>query len=198
MYRKLVFSLFGLMALASLSVNGLGQQKSDDAKLKKMQLEEQLAQPGDEHKKLAELAGSWKTETKYYTKPGGQPIVMTGTSENSMVLGGRFLKCEHRTSAAMPYESLGLFGFDRRNGRYTYVGFDSTGTFYITASGNVDPAANGIVLSGEETNPNLKFDFVLRVSGPDKYTQEFIFKSPDSSGGQKGFKAVEVTYTRVH
>ncbi|MGH9763112.1 MAG: hypothetical protein ACREDR_31060, partial [Blastocatellia bacterium] len=66
MYRKLVFSLFGLMALASLSVNGFAQQKSDDDKLKKMQLEEQLAQPGDEHKKLAELAGSWKTETKYY------------------------------------------------------------------------------------------------------------------------------------
>lgn len=196
MYRKFGLFLFGLMALASLSVNGFAQQKSDEDKLKKMQLEEQLAQPGDEHKKLAELAGSWKTETKYYTKPGAQPMVMTGTSENSIVLGGRFLKIEHRTGGAMPYESLGLFGFDRRYGRYTFVGFDTAGTFYVTASGNVDPATNAIVMSGELGTE--KYDFVVRVAGPDKYTLEFIFKKPDSTGGQKEFKAVEVTYSRVH
>ncbi|MGH9760229.1 MAG: DUF1579 family protein, partial [Blastocatellia bacterium] len=122
MNRKITFtaSLFGLAVLHFLIINALAQQKpGDDAFKKAAENEMKLAQPSDEHKRLAQLAGSWKMEVKIFMAPGGKPMTMAGTAENQMVLGGRFLKCESHGTGAMPMETLSMIGFDRRYGRYT-------------------------------------------------------------------------------
>ncbi|MGH9759555.1 MAG: hypothetical protein ACREDR_33530, partial [Blastocatellia bacterium] len=66
--------------------------------------------------------------------------------------------------------------------------------------GNFDPASSVMTLSGEDTYPGLgteKYDFIVRIFGPDKYSVEVVFKNPEMTNGQKEFKAVEITYTRA-
>lgn len=202
MNRKLTFTFFVL----SLVVNSFfrsdasAQQKSDDDKFKKAaENEMKLAMPSDEHKRLAQLAGSWKMEVKVHSAPGAKPMVFEGTAENQIVLGGRFLESKTHTTGSMPTETLSIIGFDRRYGRYTYVGYDSQGTYYVTANGKFD-TDDVLTMSGEDTYPGLgteKYDFVLRFAGPDKYSVDVVFKNPEMTGGQKEFKAVEISYTRA-
>ena len=51
--------------------------------------------PGAEHKTLEAMAGSWDVSTKMWMAPGAPPQEVSGTSENKMILGGRYL--EHTT-----------------------------------------------------------------------------------------------------
>jgi len=203
MHRSLTYALVGIIALCvSSSISFAQEKKTDDAFRKAAEAEEKLAQPSEEHKKLAQLAGTWKAETKFYPAPGAKPIVFNGSAQNTMILGGRFLKSESRFAGPMPVETFSLMGFDRRYGKYTYAGYDTTGTFGITAVGGFDVATSTIAMSGEETDPTLgltsKYDVNIRLAGPDQYIVEVAFKNPEMTGGAKEFKAVEVTYTRTH
>ena len=51
-----------------------------------------LAAPGEPHKLLASLAGSWTTKTKEWMEPGKPPVESTGSAEMKMLLDGHFLQ----------------------------------------------------------------------------------------------------------
>jgi len=58
-----------------------------------MQKYQELSQPGEEHKKLAQLEGNWNYAVKMWMSPaGGNPMITQGKGEAKMVLGGRFLQ----------------------------------------------------------------------------------------------------------
>src|SRR5918996_2296289 len=59
-----------------------------------MEAYEKLATPGEPHKQLASLAGSWTTKTKEWMEPGKPPTEATGSAEMKTVLDGRFLQQE--------------------------------------------------------------------------------------------------------
>lgn len=162
----------------------------------------ELGKPGPEHERLAALTGTWDETVNMWTEPGGTPMPGTGRCENEMILGGRFLKvvCES-DDGPMKVESLLLLGFDRRHETYTFVGYDTMGTYYVTASGPFDEERNAIVLSGEDEDPVSgfvqKYDIVLHLGEKDRYVTEVIFKNPELTGGAESFKMVEVECTRT-
>jgi hypothetical protein len=130
-------------------------------------------------------------------EPGAPPMQSTGTATSRMILGGRFLVSELKTSGGpLAIEGMTILGFDRRAKQYTWVGYDNFGTYYVTGAGTWDEAARTITYSGESRDPltgrTEVYDFVTRHEGPDRYTLEVIFKLPDGSR----FKAVEAVYTR--
>ena len=99
-------------------------------------------------------------------------------------------------------ESFGMMGYDRRHEVYTAVGFDTFGTYYVTAEGNYDAEKKQIVMSGEDPDPFLKhtkkYDFVLRFVDDDTYVLEIVFKDKAHTKNKTAsHKMVEVTYTRV-
>lgn len=160
------------------------------------------ASPGEEHERLSALAGEWRQTVRVWPAPGAEAVVMEGRARNEMILGGRFLKTEARAGEGpLGSESLLLTGFDRRSGRYTQVGFDTWGTYYVTAAGPFDAQRGVIVLSGEDHDPLLGstqvYDFVLRFVDDDTYVSEIIFKDPEHTGGAEEFKMVEITAERV-
>jgi len=53
------------------------------------------AQPGDGHRFLRQLAGSWEASTKLWMEPGAPPMESTGSSVNERIMGGRFLKSDY-------------------------------------------------------------------------------------------------------
>ena len=56
-----------------------------------MEVYTKLGTPGAPHKVLASMAGSWNTKVKSCMEPGKPPTESAGTSEQKMILGGRFL-----------------------------------------------------------------------------------------------------------
>src|SRR5262249_30281988 len=149
MKSKTVIASLGCLCL--LSFVSLGQEraaptsKDDKARLAAAYME--LSNPGEEHRRLEALAGTWDQEIKVWSAPGAGPITLEAKTVNTMILGGRFLKLESKGApGAMGYEGLVLIGFDRRSKKYTEVGYDSFGTYYVTAAGGYDPSQNAVVM----------------------------------------------------
>ena len=109
------------------------------------------AKPVDEHKRLFELNGPWKVTTRFWF--GDEMKTSSGKGEGRMILGGRFLIVDTDTKGAFDSEAMTIFGFDRRTNDYTLVGYDTLGTYYITAAGKYDAAQKGVVLHGTYKQP---------------------------------------------
>ncbi len=159
-----------------------------------------LAEPGDEHELLATYVGEWKLSSKYWAKPGAEPINDTGSAVNEMILGGRFLKTKATSGSGMSrMESMSIMGFDQRYDEFTVVGFDTWGTYFVTAAGNRNESG-AIIMSGEDADPVFGFkqvyDIVFRPVSKDEYITEVIFKNKELTGGADSFKMVEITYRR--
>lgn len=161
-----------------------------------------MAQPGEAHELIAQLEGEWEQEIRFWMSPGADPIVSTGSAQCEMILGGRFLSCEAEGGSGQnAMESLTILGYDNRHKHYTLIGFDTWGTYYVTAAGDYDPDTKTIVLSGVDTDPVMGmeqvYDMTLEFVDEDKYISAVIFKNPEMTGGAEEFKMVEVINTRV-
>lgn len=161
----------------------------------------ELMQPGPEHRAFMNLAGEWDQEIRYWAEPGAEPMVSRGRSESRVTMGGRFL--ESRSTAEMmgqPMESLWIFGFDRRHGTYTTVGFDTMGTYYVTAAGKPGPESNVIRMSGRDEDPAMGhtqiYDFVVRIDGTERWSIEVIFHDAMHTRGKGPVKVMELIHTR--
>ena len=197
------FSLLVLIMALGLSVSAqedsAGSNEAERARKQKEIMQATL--PGEEHELLARLAGDWNMELKMWMTPETEPMIVSGTSRNEMILGGRFLKSEAAAgSGAHAMESLNLVGFDRRHKKYTTVGFDNFGTYSVSASGSFDEESGKLVLSGTGTDPiggfDQVYDFVVEFIDDDHYRWSVIFKNKEMTHGQPEFKMVEIVYTR--
>ncbi|MEW6412905.1 MAG: DUF1579 family protein [Candidatus Zixiibacteriota bacterium] len=162
----------------------------------------ELATPGDEHKMLEKLCGVWDFEATMWMQPGAEPVVYPGQSEAKLVLGGRFLYGEFTTEAGeLSGEGIYIMGFDRWREEFTYVGFDSWGTYYLTAAGAYDSVTNSITLYGEDDDPVTgyaqQYDFVVTFVSDDSWRFEVIYYDEAHTMGAEEFKMVEVNYTRA-
>ena len=139
---------------------------------------------------------------KMWMERGQEAMLSSGNCENKMILGGRFLISECAGGHGEMYaENLLIIGFDRRWRHYTFVGYDTMGTYYVTAEGDYDPDTATITMYGEDEEPVLGFtqqyDIVMRLVGADEYVTEVIFKDVVHTGGEGPFKVVEVVAKRV-
>ncbi len=194
MYNFNVFiSVFLLMSL-----NFLFAQEWDQEKMNEMM---ELAKPGPEHKMLEKMVGTWDQTVKLWMSPGAEPAEMKGKAVNKMILGGRFLQSNISSGEGeMKMEGLNLMGYDRRHKHFTTVGFDTWGTYYVTAAGPYNEGSKSIVMYGEDEEPTMemtqKYNIIVRFVDEDTFVSEIIFKdkrTPDESE----FKMVEVTNKRV-
>ncbi|HSE95516.1 MAG TPA: DUF1579 family protein [Methylomirabilota bacterium] len=159
------------------------------------------AQPGPEHAELMALAGSWDVEGRIWSTPGAEPMALAFPAENRAILGGRFL--ESRASGemmGMPIESLAIYGFDRRHRKYTVVGYDTFGTYYVTGAGTMDPATRTVAMDGTDDDPitgmTQVYTLHLRFVDPDTYVTDVVFHDAAHTGGGPSVKVVELTHRR--
>ena len=201
MKTKFAFALIAVMFLSPVLLRS--QEDVDTTEQEDMMAEYmKLAQPSEEHKLLESMVGKWEQTGKYWEKPGAEPTVATGKSVNKIVLGGRFLMSEwEEGEGEMRGKGLNMIGFDRRFNRYTLVGFDTWGTYYVTAAGTRDETTNTISMSGEEHDPlgkfTQKYDFIFRFVDDDTYIIELVFKKGPLTEGLPEFKMAETTFTRA-
>ena len=114
----------------------------DDAMMKFIE----AASPNDNHKKIEAFAGTWDTETSFWTEgPDKPPMVSKGTARNTPAFGGRFLKQDFKGYfMGMPMDGLGFTGYDNMKKLYTMFWMDNTSTAMFLGTGTFD--ATGTLL----------------------------------------------------
>jgi len=155
--------------------------------------------PGEFHKKLDELVGTWDVESRALMGgPGSEPTVSHGTAQYAWVLGGRFLR-EDFTSEMMgiPVTGLGYTGYDIVKKKYVGIWLDNTATAMYTMEGTVDQSGKVFTLFGTVdewmTGEHSKMTkYVIRIIDHNKHVMEIH----DLSLPEPGTKVVEFTYTR--
>ncbi len=179
------------------------QPPTPEEQAEMMKKYEELAKPGPEHQKLAELAGNWTYQFKMWMSPAEtNPMVTDGKGEAKMVIGGRFLQLNYSGSfMGTPYEGMTMIGFDRRSSEYTTVGFDNLGTYWVSAKGPADKETGLIVMEGEDEDAFMgitqEYQFIFDLKSKDMFTFSVVFTDPVMSQGTGNFKMVEVTYNRA-
>src|SRR5262245_26285396 len=151
-----------------------------------------LATPGPEHAWLKSMEGTWKATTKSWEAPG-DPQVSEGTSENHLVLGGRWLQSHYVGSMmGQPYEGWGLIGYDNGKKQYVATWADnfSTAMMVATGTGNGKEMETKATMDGPDGTP-MNFRMVTAVV--DAKTHTFTMYVPAQGTEQK---MMEITYTR--
>ena len=166
------------------------QQAAMDAWMK-------VATPGEGHKALEPMIGSWNVKTTMWEKPGAAPESGGGTAENSWVLGGRFVRQDFDGEfGGMKFQGLGYTGYDNFKKKYVGTWMDTMGTMMMNTIGTVDPSGKVFTATSTMddviTGKPMTVREVTRIVDSNKLVMEMF--GPDRPG--KDFKMMEIVYTR--
>jgi hypothetical protein len=158
---------------------------------------ERLARPTERHRVLDALAGTWSVEGTTYGARG-EVMKATGTSENTWILGGRFLECRLRTTVGeSSVESVTTLGFDVRSGLYQAVALATIRTRMVFVQGSYYGPSRTFVLRGQDVDAATGARYVrreiIRVEAADRYVVEVFSEVP----GRPPIKAFSGVYTRT-
>jgi len=155
-----------------------------------------LGTPGAPHKVLASIAGSWSTKIKTWMEPNKPPTESTGTCEQKMLLGGRFLQQEFTGDMmGSPFTGIGVTGYDNHTKKYVSTWIDSMGTAILFFEGNASADGKTITQESRYDDPlkgPMKWRSVTRIV--DDNTHVFEMHGTDKTGKEE--KMMEITYTR--
>jgi hypothetical protein len=161
-----------------------------------METYERLATPGEPHKRMAGLAGSWTTTTKAWPEPGKPPIESSGSCEQTMLLGGRFLHMECTGEMfGQSFTGIGLNGYDNHTKKYMSIWMDSMGTAIYYMEGRASADRKTITQKGHYDDP-IEGPMTLRsvTKLVDDDTEIFEMYGAGKAGKER--KMMEITYTR--
>lgn len=158
-----------------------------------------LTSPSEKHKALEPFAGNWTYSGKFWMSPEAAPQEMTGTAQNRMVFGGRFLRQDFEGPwMGETFQGLGFTGYDNVKEEYVSVWLDGMSTGIMTSSGQYDAEKKMLTLSGANSCPMTgEKDRVTRSEWAlvdDKHTTYTSYMAgPDGNE----FKSMEINYTRA-
>lgn len=187
--KRLTFVALAL-AVTCISFSSLAQGNDDTKAMM------DYATPGNNHKILAKMEGTWTATVTFWMQPGAAPMTSTATAVNEMIMGGRYLQSKNTGNMmGQPFEGMGITGYDNAKKMYVASWIDNFGTGILNMTGNWDEASKGIVFTGLEVDPASGKEFSYRqvVRMPDDNTQ--IMEMYAMMGG-KEFKNMEIKYTR--
>ena len=105
-----------------------------------MEVYKKVGTPGEPHKLLAKLEGSWTTKSRGW-EGGKQAMESTGTCEQKLVLDGHYLQ-QIYTGDMMgaPFTGINLLGYNNHTKKYESVWLDSMSTaiYFFAGAGSAD------------------------------------------------------------
>lgn len=160
----------------------------------------EMEKPGPQHAILMALAGNWNCTVQSWMKPGGTPMISTGTATFTPILDGRFLKQEfHGNFMGKPFEGLGFVGYDTFRGEYNSIWMDSIATGMMKGAGQYDAATKTLSDSGDFSCPmtndkHQTYRSEWKFTDNDHSTYSMYTKDPATG---KEYKGMDITYTRA-
>ncbi len=160
-----------------------------------MDVYRKLATPAASHTLLARMAGCWDVKSTCWMEPG-KPVESSGTSEQKMILDGRFLQQDFSGDmAGSPFSGIGYTGYDNHKGKYVSTWMDTMGTGIYYFEGTVGSDGRTITQTCNYDDPvqgPVKWRSVTTLVDDD--TLEFEMYTTNASGKEE--KMAEMTYTR--
>lgn len=161
-----------------------------------MEKYEKLGKPGEQHKLLERLTGSWEAKVKNWLEAGATPMESMGTSGKKMIMGGRFLQeLFNGIMMGNKFSGLSITGYDNHSEKFETVWLDSTSTSLLLFQGTVSQDQKKITMDCSHADV---------VRGPmnwrsvttfiDDNTHLFEMFSMRQNG--KAERIMEITYTR--
>ena len=191
---KLIYS-FTIAFLFATSFSFLYCQQEDD-QAEQMKIWTDYMTPGPMHEMLAKSVGEWKTISKFWMDPAGDPMVVEGTGKTEMILGGRYQKMtSYSTMMGMETEGISTIGYDNTTEEFTMTWIDNIGTGTAIAKGKYDESTNSIIMNGTMVDPmskqEMNFKQIFKFMDDDHHLLEMFL---DYNG--KEFKSMEIEFTR--
>ncbi len=154
------------------------------------------ATPGEPHKKLEPLVGTFEAHVKTWMDPSKPAEESTGTSENRWVLGNRFVESHFEgTFMGKPFSGMGWTGYDNVAKKYVGTWIDSMGTGIMMSTGKAE-RSGALAMSGTVLDPMTGKPQTFRekttVADADHHTMEMWGPGPDG----KSYKMMEIHYQR--
>jgi hypothetical protein len=173
----------------------------NEAEVMKQMME--LAKLNENHKLLADLAGSWNTSVKMM-EPGKEPTVSKGSVTYKSIMNGRYFLGDHTGSMKMPgadgkmkdftFKGMSIDGYDNVKQKFVSSWIDNMGTGILTFEGTYEPSTKTFTYTGEmEMPPGMKTPVrsVIKITDKNHHTFEWY----ENRGGQE-MKTLEIDYTR--
>jgi len=176
---------------------------ADDPKAKagpsqaEMEAMMKAATPGDAHKKLNAMAGTFNADVKMWMQPGAPPSGGTGVAENSWALDGRFLQQNFTGNfMGMPFRGVGYTGYDNIKKKYIGTWMDTMTTSMMISTGTANADGKSYTFTSSMDDPMTgkasPVKETVTVVDDDHHTLEMWSPGPDG----KMFKMMEIAYTR--
>jgi len=197
-----------LIAASALLINSAVAQDKPASQNKKADASEpdqeammkkwmEIATPGPQHKGLESFVGEWEVASKWWMAPGAPPTASKGASKVHSILGGRYVQEEHTGEMmGMPFNGIGITGYDNFKKKYVSFWIDNTGTGMYTSEGTADAAGKVFTFEGKMDDPmtgekDKTIKFILTIVGANQ--RRFEMHEPAKG---KDSKIGEMIYTR--
>lgn len=158
--------------------------------------------PGEAHRVMDRLAGTWNTRTRMWWggEGNGDPMESEGTSVVEWILDGRFLEERNQgTLMGQPITGRGIYGFDNNKKKYTAMWIDTMTTSMLISEGTLSRDGDIITYFGSMDEPmtgehDKTVMYVSRFIDDNKR----VFEIHDMSIVPGNTKVLEVIYTRAN
>jgi len=164
---------------------------------KMMEMIAKYATPGEHHALLEPVVGSWTAASQWWAAPGAKPLDSYGKSENTWVLGNRFVQQRYTGSfMGQAFEGLGFTGYDNHGESYVGLWMDSMGTMMMVSTGTAEEGGKVMTFTSEVddymSGTRITVRTVLRIVDDDHHVFEMYVPGPDG----EEFKNMVVKYSR--
>jgi hypothetical protein len=164
-----------------------------------MQQAMEKIQPGPHHEQMAKLVGKWKATARMWFMPDTDPMVIEGTAEITSLLEGRYFRTVmDSTMMGMPFQGIGIDGYDNVQQKHVGAWIDTMGTGIMHYEGHCSDDHKVVTTHAELDDPmtgqRVKMRQVTTMIDANRFKYEAYAKSPDGEGEMK---VMEVVYTRM-
>jgi len=188
----------GILALFLVMAAGAvwAQEGADAAAMQEAWMK--AGTPGPFQAFLAKKAGNWRIEGKAWMAPGAEPELSESTGTAEMILGGRYLQeTMHGETMGMPFDGMGLTGYDNTTGVVTSLWIDSMSTATIVMTGKWEKPGAPLETTGAMTDPASGQVMQLRTVTTFVSDDESLFEYFATMAGMPEMKMMELHYFRV-
>ena len=144
---------------------------------------------------LSALAGTWDVDATLFVK-GQPPVKLSGTTENTWVLGGHFLQSTFNASGGgTTVDGLTTYGYDRDRHEYFAVSVNTSAFPYGAMHGPYYDGSRSFVLRSETSSTGgvrVRRRQVIRLEGDNRHVVEVFIEV----AGAPPAKLIEAVSTR--
>jgi hypothetical protein len=170
-----------------------------------MKIMMEMGKLNENHKMLADTAGTWSYVVKMWMDPKGNPTESKGTVVRKAVMDGRYVTGDYSGTFKMPdadgkmkdmnFKGMSMDAYDNAKKKFVSGWVDNMGTGIMVTEGTYDPSSKSITYTGDfEMAPGMKSKIreVIKFTDKTHMNMEYF-----EDRGQGEAKSMEIAYTRA-